>query len=151
MPSDWRRDAFIFREDLCAWDTTEAYQGERSVMISIAPGMPNDARWIQTVTVEPHTRYRLKGWIKTVDVAPSGQAVQAGANLSILDVTLNSGFTFSSPPLFGDNDWTQVELEFDSGTHTQLTVAARLGMYSGTLTGTAWFDHIRLVKLEPCE
>jgi uncharacterized delta-60 repeat protein len=150
LPSDWRRDAYIYREDLFAWDTTESYRGERSVMISIAPGMPNDARWIQTVPVEPHTRYRLRGWIKTVDVAPSGQAVQAGANLSILDVTLNSGFTFSSPPLFGDNDWTEVVLEFDSGAHTQLTVAARLGMYSGTTTGTAWFDHIRLVKVKPC-
>ena len=36
---------------------------------------------------------------------------------------------------------------FNTGAESQVTVAARLGFYSGTTTGIAWFDDLRLEKL----
>jgi hypothetical protein len=148
LPDDWQRDAFIFREDLFAWVKNKSFRGRASVRVSIPLGMPNDARWIQMVPVEPHTRYRLSGWIKTRDVAHTTQLADVGANLSILDTTINSGFTFT-PSLLGDHDWTPVSVEFDTGTNTQVTVAARVGMFAGITTGTAWFDDVRLMKVQP--
>ena len=98
----------------------------------------NDARWIQTVSVTPNTQYVLSGYIKTVNVAHTSQSQDAGANLSIL-----GGYT-STPALFGTNGWKYVSVVFNSGSNTQVTVAARLGMYSGVTTGTAWFDDLQL-------
>jgi hypothetical protein len=38
-------------------------------------------------------------------------------------------------------------LELNTGSHSQIYVASRLGMYSGTNTGIAWFDDLRLELL----
>src|SRR5688500_17305343 len=61
LPAYWQRDAFISQDGLFAWVKGKSFRGHRSVRVSIPEGMPNDARWIQTVPVEPHTRYRLSG------------------------------------------------------------------------------------------
>lgn len=52
-----------------------------------------------------------------------------------------------SPGVFGTTDWTFVSVIFNSGPQTRLTLAARLGYWSGTATGTAWFDDLRLTRL----
>jgi hypothetical protein len=52
-----------------------------------------------------------------------------------------------STPLFGTNDWTYVTLEFNTGARTEVSIAARAGMYSGTNTGIAWFDDLKLELL----
>ncbi|MEI8258382.1 MAG: hypothetical protein WCJ30_22125, partial [Deltaproteobacteria bacterium] len=57
IPSAWLPSATM------AWDDTVALVGARSARLSATE--PNDARWDQTVTVVPHTLYRLTGWIKT--------------------------------------------------------------------------------------
>lgn len=149
LPDAWTRDAFIYRAELFSWSDEEAFSGCRSVMIYAPPGQPNDARWIQQAPVEPNTTYRLSGWIKTEGVERSGQAVQAGANLSILDQDLTETVFARAGDLLGDNDWTYVEMTFNSRQKTAITVAARLGFYSGTTSGTAWFDKIKLVRVEP--
>jgi putative heme-binding domain-containing protein len=43
----------------------------------------------------------------------------------------------------GDNDWTQVELNFNSGQMTEVTINCLFGGW-GRATGTAWFDDIEL-------
>lgn len=134
-PRDWRRDVFRPWSEL-TWDDEHAYAGRYSIKIS-SP-VPNDVRWIQTVTVEPNTRYELSGYIRTEDVATSAEPVSAGANLSIM-----GGFVYTEPVL-GTRDWTYRSLTFDSGAATEVTIAARVGFFSGTSTGTAWFDNLRL-------
>jgi uncharacterized protein len=46
--------------------------------------------------------------------------------------------------VLGDSDWTQVELAFNSGQLTQVTVNCLFGGW-GQCTGTAWFDDIELI------
>jgi len=46
--------------------------------------------------------------------------------------------------LWGTNDWTYVSIQFNTGDSETITVAARLGYWSGTTTGTAWFDDVEL-------
>ena len=139
-PTAWNKDAFVLANSTFEWSIDFFHSGSRSVKIISATA--NDARWTQTVTVQPNTDYKLSGWILTNDVAHTAETNDAGANLSILDGTVNH----STPSLFGDNPWTFVSLTFNSGANTQVTVAARLGMATGSTTGTAWFDDL---KLEP--
>jgi hypothetical protein len=45
--------------------------------------------------------------------------------------------------LTGDNDWTQVQLNFNSGQMREVTINCLFGGW-GRATGTAWFDDIEL-------
>lgn len=121
------------------WDRTVAHSGDRSARISATA--PDDAMWAQSVVVRPHTLYRLSGWIRTRNVAPSTETVNPGANLSFL------GTFDRSDPVLGTQGWTFVSVTTDSGDQTQLVIAARLGFWGGQTTGTAWFDDLTLTPL----
>jgi hypothetical protein len=120
------------------WDNAESFDGSKSVKISA--DQPDDAFWGQTIPVTPHTEYVLTGYIKTENVGHSVESVDIGANISILGT-----FHEHTQPLFGSNDWRYVAFAFNSGERSQVTIAARLGFWSGTTTGTAWFDNVQLL------
>jgi hypothetical protein len=141
-PPYWTWDAWQ-PTAIFAWDDTEATTGSKSVKID-AP-TPNDARWIQTVDVEPNTWYFLSGWIKTDNVGHTSDFVDAGANLSLF------GTYERSAGVFGSQDWTRNSLLFNSGDDEQVTIGARLGYWSGTTTGTAWFDDLQLTPIVPMD
>lgn len=141
LPVDWERDAFQFSEELFAWN-----QKRHLVAITIPEKAPNDARWIQKVSVKPNTDYVLSGLIKTQDVQHTPQSVDAGANLSILEELPVTGFFTFSDPLIGNNGWTYRQVQFNSGENSKVTVALRVGMFSGITSGKAWFRKIRLTK-----
>ena len=125
------------------WDDTQAQTGGKSVKI-YAP-TPNDARWIQTVDVEPNKLYFLSGWIKTDNVGHTAESVDAGANFSLF------GTWTHSAGVFGTRDWTRNGILFNSGIDVQVTVGARLGYWAGTTTGTAWFDDLELKPIVPMD
>jgi hypothetical protein len=101
----------------------------------------NDARWIQTVTVQPNTSYSLSGWIKTENVTPEGGGSPAGANLGLF------GTWDHTNGLYGTNNWTYVSMQFNSGSNTTVTVACRLGYWSSMAMGTMWCDNVQLDPL----
>ncbi len=136
-PPDWRADA-IEPLSIMVWDDTEAHNGERSVRIEST--RPNDARWIQTVKVLSDTDYVLSGWIKTQDVEHGGGDIVAGANLDVF------GTWDHTPALLGSNDWTYVEVEFNTRANTTIQIACRLGYWSSVASGTAWCDDIELER-----
>lgn len=139
-PDGWARELFDGSAEL-AWREDVALVGRRSAGIR-APS-PNDASWVATVPVRPHTLYALSGWIKTERVAHSGQPVDAGANLSVV------GTWTRTPGVFGTSDWTYVSVVLNSGDQSELRVGARLGYWASTTTGAAWFDGLRLAPIEP--
>ncbi|GEM_PF-2814660 len=142
-PESWSMDAWDNTGTSFLWDSTQSHQGNRSVKIS--NGTPDDARWIQEVNLQSGTNYELSGWIRTENVAHSLEASDNGANLSILG---NSDYWYQFAGGFkGTNDWTYVSMIFNSRSNTSIVIAARLGFYWGTTTGTAWFDDIRLISL----
>ncbi len=103
----------------------------------------NDLRWIQKVKVLPDSRYRFTAWVRTQDVGHSPEANDVGANLSV------EGAYTCSENLKGTNDWTLLSLDIVTGSKdSALTVALRLGFYSGTNTGTVWFDDASLEKVK---
>jgi hypothetical protein len=135
QPAQWTADQWQGVSDLSAVSDV-VHSGGRAARI--ASGTNNDARWIQTVSVKPNTSYRLTGWVKTQNVARTVEAVDAGANLCLFNTWTRSN------PVLGTSDWTLVSLEFNSESSTEVTIGARLGYWSGTTTGTAWFDDIEL-------
>lgn len=141
-PAGWERDAFDHSAEL-TWDETEALSGRRSFKIH-AP-TANDAQWRTTVQLEPNTLYRLSGWIKTEAVEHSAQSVDPGAHLNIF------GTWDRSPGIFGTTDWTYVSLRFRTGESGSVSISARLGFWSGTTAGTAWFDELRITRIAGSE
>jgi len=140
-PTGWSTDAWQ-NTSTFRWDNSISHSGTNSV--KIISSTPNDARWIQTVSVTPNTDYILSGWIKTQNVAKDPTAaLDIGANLCLLG-NLQDPLWDHSPDLKGTNDWTYVTFHFNSGNRSSVIVAARLGYWSATATGTAWFDDITL-------
>ncbi len=139
-PTGWTRDAWD-PSAVLTWDDSEAYTCSKSVKITAS--IPNDARWIQRVSVKPHTNYLLSGWVKTEDVAHTVEYVDLGANLSLLGT-----WEHHSVGLLGTNDWTYVAFAFNPGENSKVTVAARLGFWAGTTKGTAWFDGLQLTPID---
>ncbi len=99
------------------------------------------------VPVKPNTMYRLAGWIKTT-------AFSGRANLSVspagdwFRVIRNPGNNRaeSDPIRRRETDWTEVEVEFNSGERTTASVNVFFGA-----RGEAFFDDVRLVELLPIE
>ena len=121
-----------------SWVSDVHHGGDFSVQISAST--PDDAAWIQTVAVVPHTLYRLSGWIRVRGVASTRGG---GANLCFYGTwTHTAGLT-------RNHQWTSVSVVMDSGDQQQLTVGARLGYWADNATGNAWFDNVKLTPIGP--
>ena len=115
-----------------------AHTGERCVRITNFTA--NDARFAQTVSVDPDTCYKLSGWVYVDDTDGEGH----GGNISVEGV-----YVFSENLTAPTNGWSYLELYGYTGEdQTLLTVFARMGGYSGLSTGTAYFDDLCLEEVE---
>ncbi len=133
-PADWSQQQ---------WDGQPDYEyveggrtGQRCVMISSSEGA--DAAWQTSAKVNPNSRYRLTGWIKTENVQIS---TGRGAQFNIHNIQ-----SARSRALRGDNDWTLVSMEFDTGLESDIQINCLLGGW-GLATGKAWFDDLSLQLL----
>lgn len=134
VPVGWSQDAW-------KTDGSTVFRLERTesgVVAVVENIQPNDARWSQKVEVEPDTIYRLSGRVRAENVGMSA----TGANLTVL------GILETSRDLKGTTGWEEVHLIGRTGKNQhEITVTARLGGYGNLNTGKAFFDDIRLEKL----
>ncbi|MBL9135070.1 MAG: hypothetical protein JNK85_04345 [Verrucomicrobiales bacterium] len=114
-----------------------AHTGERSVQLSSEQG--GDVSWSATIRVEPFTRYRLSGWIKTDNVQPVDGGRGALLNLHDLQGIATRAVT-------GSADWTEVQTEFQTAEQSSVQINCLLGGW-GRATGKAWFDDLSLTTL----
>ena len=134
-PAAWRTSTHSGRGELTLADI--GHTGKRSAKISSDQG--GDVSWSIQVPVAPRTQYRLTGWIKTETVAKVGRAYGAMLNIHELQDPIRG----ATKALSGDNDWTQVQLNFNSGEMREVTINCLFGGW-GRATGTAWYDDIEL-------
>ncbi len=147
LPVGWTRRDNGTREGnkTAEWSVVAADQKPRggAKAVRIITRADADASLFAEVPVKPNTQYRLAGWVKThalggrvsLSVSPAGEwlrvARNAANNRAETDVIRRR-----------DTDWTEVEVEFNSGERTVATVnlahAAR---------GDAFFDDVRLAEL----
>ena len=135
-PAGWRTTTHSGRGEFTVGEIGRT--GSRSVKITSDGG--GDISWATTVSVNPRTDYKLTGWIKTEKVEKIGRANGAMLNVHELQDPVRGG----TKALAGDNDWTQVELTFNSGQMQEVTINCLFGGW-GRARGTAWFDDIELV------
>ncbi|WP_157509255.1 hypothetical protein [Ferrimonas futtsuensis] len=143
MPTGWATSSFRAEGVEYAWS-----QAQKTVSIHIDPHSPNDARWQQVVVVKPNSRYRLSGWVRVQKITPTIDSLDVGGNLSVLEPLPELGSFTHTEPMLGSQGWRYRQVEFDTGERTWLTIALRLGMYSGQTTGSAWFRSVQLTELE---
>lgn len=138
-PVGWFTDAYVLRDGVSQFSTSQtAHSGRNSVMIENFD--MNDARYAQSVKVEPNSIYRLSGWILADDILDAGH----GANLSIEGV-----YVFSNSLFETYDEWVFLDLYGRTGKDQEtVTVFARVGGYSGESQGIAYFDDLVLEKVD---
>ncbi len=138
MPEGWYADMWDTSTGSSYLEmTSDGFEGNG---ILIKNAAANDSRFCQQIAVEPDTLYEFRCMAKADGISEEGK----GANLSVLG-------TFSYSNMIYDTDGEWVELIFYGRTgseQTGLTLCARLGGYSGTTTGSAWFDSISVRKVD---
>jgi hypothetical protein len=131
MPKGWTTVIWRQKADF-ALDSLSARSGKNSVRISSTEG--GDAAWTIVIPAKPFSRYRLSGWIKTQNLEPGSSR---GALFSF------DGTDIRTKSVSGTQDWTRLELLFDSGANDVLSLNCLFGGW-GKATGTAWFDDVEL-------
>jgi len=97
------------------------------------------------VALEVGALYRLSGWIRTEGVVSDPMSKYPTAVPACLTMEALP-FTIHSPAVGGDSDWSRVDLVFIA-TSASDRVRLHLG-YNGTARGTAWFDDLRIERVE---
>ena len=85
------------------------------------------------IAIQPNTRYRFGGWIRTENFRNTGGK---GAMFNLHGGAASEGQA-------GTNDWKEFSFEFDSENRTQILLHCLFGGY-GTGTGTAFYDDLYL-------
>lgn len=141
-PARWRPVTHSGRGQAAMAETGRT--GTRSVTLTSENGA--DISWAFRAQVKPRTDYRLTGWIKTEAVQKIGGAHGAMLNIHELQDPVRG----ATKALTGDNDWTQVQLTFNTGQLTELTVNCLFGGW-GRARGRAYFDDIELTPAPGAE
>ncbi len=117
-------------------DHEEKYKGKASYKITNEEY--SDALFYQTVSVTPHTSYRVSCMVKTQDIENLENTKTGGAQISI------AGTSERSHNLYGTNDWTKLELVFNSKNRTEVDIAFRLGGFNDECKGVAYFSNFTM-------
>jgi putative membrane-bound dehydrogenase-like protein len=113
--------------------------GDSTLKITSRSGA--DSSFFASADLEPNSKYRLSARIKTDDVSGA-----MGALLNVHELQGNG--RVATRALKGDNDWTDVSVDFDPQGKSRLSFNALFGGW-GRSTGTAWYHSISLHKLVP--
>ena len=120
-----------------AYDRTIGHSGTHSIRVS-GGNVAQPAHGGPLLHVEHGKRYRLSAWVRTRGVTGKGVCLQVKPRVDV-DTAV------SSPSLTGDQEWTLLTVDFvppegESFAVPGLVVDGR---------GTAWFDDIALMELDP--
>ena len=139
LPDGWFTDAYLMDPGYSLYSVSEGMDGNSSHSATVRNIAGNDARFAQTVQVEPDTLYCLSGYIRAEEITEG-----LGANLSIEGV-----YAFSESKYNTDGEWQYVEYYGITGPDQYyLTVFARVGGYSGESKGSGSFDRLSLRKTD---
>ena len=112
-----------------------------SSCMTIQSDVGGDTSWTMNLKVEPSTRYRLEGWIRTENVTHDGDT--HGALLVVHPGSHRSDCVTNT------SDWTRVECTWTTSIdQTNAQVHCLFGGW-GLSTGQAWFDDLTVESLGP--
>jgi hypothetical protein len=128
------------------WTSDKAHSGLQSLVIPFDGGDVNFHHTYQEVPVQPDTCYRLEVWIRA-------EGLTDGVGLDVWDAERGYQYWYGgqTPLVGGTAEWTPGAREFCTGDDVT-RIQIRLRRYGGEgqgVSGTAWFDDIRLEPLSP--
>jgi hypothetical protein len=133
-PADWRNEAWARDGVQFTWTPATGDAPSSAGMHNVEP---NDARWCQSVAVQPGATYRVSTRVRTSDVGTGA----SGAHIAIEPRVVDSS------AVRGTADWQRIEIEAKAGEESQWDVCLRLGSYANLNTGTAWFTDVRVLQI----
>ena len=138
LPSSWYKGMWYYDGSSELSAVSGAYEGGYSLYVDNLS--ENDARFEQTVEVEPDTIYRISCMVRAEGCSPEG----AGAGISIKDTFVSSETVYDT-----SGAWVPVTLYGVTGSdQDELTVMARVGGYGSLNVGRAWFDAFEMTAME---
>ncbi len=141
-PAAWTAAMWYWDEGVSVLTLSpDGFAGGRALHIRNAS--ENDARFRQTIDVEPDTCYRITAKVR----ASGADRDRAGAGLSI-----DNSFVSSEQVYDTQGAWRDLSLTGRTGPDQyELTVLARLGGYGSLNVGEAWFDEIEMIMIDEAE
>ncbi len=137
-PDGWYTESWFTAEGYTVYGIEDGMNGGNAVSIHNLGS--NDARYAQTVSVEPGQLYKLSGYIRAENISDAGW----GANLSIEGLYVYTDGLYDT-----DGEWKYVTLYGETAEdQSDVTVFVRLGGYSGESDGKAAFDSICLERVD---
>ncbi|MHB8485638.1 MAG: tetratricopeptide repeat protein [Candidatus Acidiferrales bacterium] len=140
---DWRELPFSGASyDL---DSSVLHSGHQSLRITFDGTANIDFQHVfQYVYVASHQRYRFLAYLRTEEI-PAGNGIQ----FEIFDPRHPEELQISTPDFAGNNGWTPVRVDFESGADTQmLEILLRRApglVFANQLRGIVWVDDVSLV------
>jgi len=137
LPAGWTRRDNGTREGTTSavWSIVGAereFRGGKHALRVVSSG-DADTTFHADVPIRPNTRYRLTGWVRI-------RSIRGKASFNIHNARIETEI------IRRDADWTEIELEFDSGALTTASVNVLHVAH-----GESFFDDVRLVELIPAE
>jgi predicted membrane-bound dolichyl-phosphate-mannose-protein mannosyltransferase len=127
------------------WNVTSQQKGaarfdsEPGNLFHITADIPNDARFVRELPVEPGAIYHFSCRIRTDNVG----AAARGAGISVINIL------DGSPDVKGSSDWKNIDFYGKAGPEQQtVTVTLGIGGYGSLNIGSAWFKDIQVEKTE---
>lgn len=139
MPEGWIEGKWFWDSGVSTLSLSdEAYTGEKSIMVYSAG--ENDARFTQTIAVEPDSYYMIRCMVRAEGCAED----RLGAGVSVEDTFISSEYVYDTK-----GEWTELTLYGKTGPDQDyLTVMARIGGYGSLNVGRAWFDDVEMYRLK---
>ncbi len=133
LPVGWQRRDYGTRDGntTAAWSkagTEREFHGGKYALRVITTG-DADTSFYADVPVKPDTQYRLAGWIRT-------RSLRGRASFNLHNARIETEI------IRRDTDWSEVEVEFNSGNRTTASVNIL-----HVARGESFFDDVRLVEL----
>ena len=136
QPDDWRTEAWVNEPAAFAYTWTHP-QNEAPGQLEVNAIKPNDARWMQSLTLAPGW-YHFSAEVRTENVGTK----ETGATISIMEDGA------MSPDIRGTTGWQTVGLYLQVGANgADVEVALRVGGYGSLNTGRAFFRNVHAEKV----
>jgi len=142
-PESWTPDMWNpGLNSIFQWDSAYGVNGTGGVMIQNA--VPNDSRYIQSVTLVPGSQYRVTAMLKLESYAwDESNAYECGASISsVIEFSDHSSCINEATP----GKWQSAEMIFTAES-ASATIGCRLGYYSSIVSGTLYCDDFKIELL----
>ncbi|MBV8135646.1 MAG: hypothetical protein JO121_08415 [Deltaproteobacteria bacterium] len=136
QPDNWRTEAWV--NEPAAFGYTWIHpQNEVPGQLEVNAIKPNDARWMQSLTLAPGW-YHFSAEVRTENVGSK----ETGATISIMEDGA------MSPDIRGTTGWQTVGLYLQvGGSGADIEVALRVGGFGSLNSGRAFFRNVRAEKI----